>query len=89
MNIHEGWSLLKEKEMDMKRGTLVCALKNLDPEGANVLAGQLGVVFEESNAYADGCGPMVRWFTNRACNVYYGDVAEVRTVYHPMTLEAL
>lgn len=57
-----------------KRGQLVCATKHLDPQGANVTPGTLGVVFEEANAYGDGNGPMVRWFTGGCCNVYPGDV---------------
>ena len=29
-----------------------------------------GVCFEEANHYADGGGPMVRWFGGGVCNVY-------------------
>jgi hypothetical protein len=42
------------------RGEMVRALRHLDPE--------------YQNAYGDDCGPMVRWFTGTACNVYDGDV---------------
>ena len=64
----------EQPRLDLSRGTLVEALRDLDPEGANVAKGTLGVVFEESNFYGDGCGPMVRWATGGACNVYHGDV---------------
>lgn len=72
------------------RGDVVMAKQDLDPEGANVKQGDLGVVFEESNAYNDQGGPMIRWMraftdaTERAschpggcCNVYDGDVVKV------------
>ena len=66
---------LEVEVRNLKRGDLVKATKFLDPEAARVEVGTLGVVFEETNAYGDGCGPMVRWFTGTACNVYEGDVA--------------
>ncbi len=62
--------------MDIKtlgRGDMVLALRHLDPRGANVRVGTLGVVFEEANAYGDRSGPMVRWLNMGACNVYEGD----------------
>jgi len=66
--------------MSLKRGTLVmCERQCLDPIGANVQKGTLGVVFEETNAYKDKAGPMVRWFSGAMCNVYPGDVEVVRT----------
>lgn len=65
---------------DMKPGDCVIALRDLDPKGANVPAGSLGVVFEATNAYGDDAGPMVRWIirgnAGGACNVYAGDVEE-------------
>jgi hypothetical protein len=61
---------------NLKRGTLVVATGDLDPEGANVPKGTLGVVFEEANAYGDGGGPMVRWTNGGACNVYSDWVME-------------
>lgn len=64
--------------MNLRRGTLVRAERHLDPEGANVQSGTLGVVFEETDAYGDGNGPMVRWFSHGACNVYDGDVSVIR-----------
>lgn len=64
-------------KLDLKRGTLVRSLRNLDPEGARVELGTLGVVFEEFDFYKDGGGPMVRWMTGRCCNVYPGDVEVV------------
>lgn len=53
------------------RGTLVRAVR-VPPDAAEVAPGTLGVVFEESDAYGDGGGPMVRWTTGAACNVYDG-----------------
>lgn len=55
-------------------GDVVVALKDLDPKGAKVYAGELGVVFHESEYHEPGTGPMVRWFSRGACNVYLGDV---------------
>lgn len=60
--------------MKMKRGTVVIAVRCLDPVAANVIPGTKGVVFEETNFYGDDCGPMVRWMTGTCCNVYPGDV---------------
>lgn len=59
----------------LRRGTLVEAVRHLDLDGANVPVGEKGVVFEESNAYGDGAGPMVRWFSGGCCNVYAGQIA--------------
>lgn len=64
-----------KSKFNLSRGTLVKAIRNLDPDGAAVLEEDLGVVFEEADYYEDGCGPMVRWFRGGACNVYEGDVA--------------
>jgi len=58
----------------LQRGDLVVAVQDLDPEGARVAKGTLGVVFEEAGFYGDEFGPMVRWFTGGACNVYTDDV---------------
>lgn len=72
------------KNLDLRVGTIVRALKMLDPEGACVLANQVGVVMGEANCYGDGNGPMVRWLESiayvspaTACNVYPGDVEVV------------
>ncbi len=57
------------------RGDRVRAIRDFDPDVADVSAGQPGVVFEEADAYGDGNGPMVRWvISGSACNVYVGDV---------------
>lgn len=63
--------------VNYQRGTLVRALALLDEGAAHVEKGTFGVVFEEANAYGDGCGPMVRWLTGGACNVYRDDVEVV------------
>lgn len=54
------------------RGDLVVALKDLDPEGANVKRGTLGIVFQEAEYHEPNSGPMVRWFSGGMCNVYDG-----------------
>lgn len=61
------------KTSELRRGTLVISTRDLT-EVCKTPAGTLGVVFEETNAYGDGNGPMVRWLNNCACNVYDGDV---------------
>lgn len=63
------------------RGDIVTALRDLDPEGANVARGTKGVVFQPSNFHEKNTGPMVRWFSGGACNVYDGDV--IREEYKP------
>ena len=60
--------------MGLSRGTIVFAAQDLDPEGANVRSGEKGVIFEEAEYHEGGSGPMVRWFSGGACNVYDGDV---------------
>ena len=65
-------------KFNLPRGTLVKALRNLDPDGANVSKDLLGVVFEEANWHETGAGPLVRWFTGTTCNVYDGDVKVTR-----------
>jgi hypothetical protein len=64
-------------EVSLDRGTLVEAVEPLDRSGANVKRGDRGVVFEVTNAYGDGGGPMVRWFDGGMCNVYPYQVAIV------------
>lgn len=60
----------------LHRGDVVLATKDL--EAADVKKGTLGVVFEESNAYKDGGGPMVRWMNMNCCNIYDDQVVFVR-----------
>lgn len=55
---------------NLKRGDMVQATADFDPDGANVKAGMWGVCFEEANFYGDGGGPMVRWQNGGCCNVY-------------------
>jgi hypothetical protein len=62
------------ENLTLARGTTVRAIRRLDPTAANVSRGIHGVVFEEANAYGDGCGPMVAWDNGGYCNVYPGDV---------------
>lgn len=65
----------------LTRGDIVTALRDLDPEGANVTRGTKGVVFQPANFHEKNTGPMVRWFSGGACNVYDGDV--IREDYKP------
>lgn len=80
------WAIENRKYVDILTvGDIVEAQRDIDPEGADVKEGDLGVVFLESNAYKDEFGPMVRWMRNShdgvvaggACNVYDGDVVKV------------
>ncbi len=43
-----------------------------------VTEGTRGVVFEKSDAFDDGYGPMVRWADGSCCNVYDGDVEVIQ-----------
>jgi hypothetical protein len=60
----------------LMRGDVVEAIHLLDEDVAHIEPGTIGVVFEETNAYKDNCGPMVRWFNKKTtcCNVYTGDI---------------
>ena len=53
----------------LERGDMVVAARDLSPI-VDVPKGTLGVVFEPADYYGDDGGPMVRWFTGEACNVY-------------------
>jgi hypothetical protein len=74
--------LLQQTKLTLCRGQIVRALKILDPEGAKVQTGDIGVVFEEADYYGDSCGPMVQWLVGYQktimgggrCSVYPGDV---------------
>lgn len=66
----------------LRRGDMVVATRDLG--SCHACEGSLGVVFEETNAYDDGNGPMVRWvgyyatdYSQGCCNVYDGDVTAV------------
>lgn len=54
-------------------GTVVLAIRD-DVHGTNVKQGARGRIFDIANAYGDGGGPMVRWESGEACNVYASDV---------------
>lgn len=57
----------------LRRGDMVMAAR--DSGACAALKGEVGVVFEESDAYGDGHGPMVKWTTcGSSCNVYDADV---------------
>lgn len=70
---------------DLRRGDLVRAIGHVDPDGANVAKGTYGVVFEESEYHEPKSGPMVRWVTGSACNVY-GDWVEKVDLQNTMPL---
>lgn len=72
------------KTGDLRRGDIVEALRDFDPQGADVRRGDLGVVIADP---APLFGPLVQWLVARfvrsgrlgvalagACNVYEGDV---------------
>ena len=61
---------------DLERGDVVMAVRNIAAAG-DARPGTLGVVFEETNAYLDGGGPMVKFMNMCCCNVYHGDVVKV------------
>lgn len=75
MNIKVPLTHLALDTWSLPRGQLVVAVRLLDQDVANVRPGTVGVVFEVTDAYKDRGGPMVRWETGAACNVYPGDVA--------------
>ena len=62
----------------LHRGDIVQAIRRLDPEGADVRPGVLGVVFEEAEYHEPDSGPMVRWANMGVCNIYDCDVQVVR-----------
>jgi hypothetical protein len=66
-----------EEVWKLQRGAIVEAI---DVHGVcDAAPGDLGVVFEETDFYGDGGGPMVRWVKNgHACNVYPGWVKVIR-----------
>ena len=51
------------------KGLFVEAIRNLDPSGARVKAGMVGICFGDENCYGDGCGPIIRWQNGGTCNV--------------------
>lgn len=55
-------------------GWKVVALRDLPGITPDIKKGMKGVVFELSNAYGDGGGPMVRFENGHCGNVYDGDV---------------
>lgn len=71
---------------ELKAGTIVRALRRLDPGAADVHEGDVGVVFGAANCYGDNCGPIVRWLRiepgekrnmivmGGTCNIYSGQV---------------
>lgn len=66
------------KVADLPRGAVVAAV-SVPADVCDAKPGDLGVVFEPSNYYGDGGGPMVRWVRNgHACNVYEGWVEIIR-----------
>jgi hypothetical protein len=71
----------------LMNGDLVIAVRDLDPHGANVNAGELGVVFHEAEYHEANTGPMVRWFTGGACNVYVGDVKLAPSAPMPLRMD--
>lgn len=63
--------------LHLRRGDLVLAARHVDPQGADVPKGILGIVFEQAEFHEPLTGPMVRWVTGGMCNVYIDDVEGV------------
>lgn len=71
---------------DLIPGDMVVAVKRLDPRGADVQPGTLGIVFQDAETVEVGFseinyGPLVRWHTGGVCNVYGGEVSHVETLH--------
>ena len=62
-------------------GVRVQAIRNLDPKGARVMTGEIGIVSELINEHGDGTGFLVKWAHGGICNVYPGDVKPATEVY--------
>lgn len=77
------WYKGSMKTMDLKVGTRVMALCDLDPHGANVSPLERGYVMQEKTRSHDfrgqetgpTFGPLVVWDEGGVCNVYKGQVA--------------
>lgn len=69
---------LAKNAIDIPVGARVRALRVLDPNGANVSLGELGIVTAPRNAHGDGLGPLVEWDMGGVCNVYKGNVEVIR-----------
>jgi hypothetical protein len=67
--------MTSDNTSNLRRGTLVRSARYI--AACDTVKDTLGVVFEETDAYKDGAGPMVRWTDGHACNVYEGDVIVV------------
>lgn len=74
--IEEGVKLVGKQThvREYNTGWKVVALRDLPGISSGVKKGMKGVVFELSNAYGDGAGPMVRFENGHCGNVYDGDV---------------
>lgn len=74
---------IHKSELNLPVGTLVTALRKIDPEGANVRKGDRGMVIEPRRTdQGVTYGPLVQWLRiydggivyGGVCNVYPGDV---------------
>jgi len=66
--------VVEKVPFEVKRGRFVRAFTPLDPEGANVKKGDVGVVVAEAGHNGSEAGPLVRWQHGTTCNVYEGQV---------------
>lgn len=62
------------KEPLLGPGTVVRAAQDLDPSGADVKKGMVGIVRVPSNEQVPGTGPCVAWENGRTCSVRDDDV---------------
>ena len=69
---------IEMKNLDLRRGDMVLCLEAIRiTSNYYVVPGAIGVVFEETNAYGDNAGPMVRWMNGFACNIYKGQAKKI------------
>jgi hypothetical protein len=86
-HLREGKVEIRFEEEDrllkkLQPGDMVRALIDYDEKGANVRAGDFGIVYREAEFHEPDTGPMVRWLVTEdgvphpggRCNVYEGVV---------------
>lgn len=66
---------------ELGRGSVVQAAKDMDPAGAHVERGDVGVVFQEHGFHGPDEGPMVRWIVGHA-SLQIRDESETQYASH-------
>lgn len=67
----------KKNWPDLQPGDLVFVKQKIPEDITNVQLGDLGVCFYEAEHYEPNTGPMVRFVSGAACNVYEDWVEKV------------